>query len=131
MSYELDTGRASSGVAREVRSARRSAGLTQRQLGNKLGVESITVSRWERGATSPSLARLEQIARVTGTPLGELVSFGRAGPHAAELSALRVEFAELRGLVDRMVRALDRLAHATEADTRSSSEASATAERGG
>ena len=49
-----------------LRTARRSAGLTQKQLAEELGVESITVSRWERGVTSPSLPRLRRVAELTG-----------------------------------------------------------------
>jgi transcriptional regulator with XRE-family HTH domain len=113
MSHELETGGAGSAVANQVRGARRRAGLTQKELGKELGVGSITVSRWERGVTTPSLVRLKGLAEVTGTPLEDLVPPGEAGaPHAAELAALREELAELRRLVDRMVRALDGLTRA-------------------
>jgi transcriptional regulator with XRE-family HTH domain len=54
-------------VAGRLRTARRSAGLTQKQLAEVLAVESITVSRWERGVTTPSVSRLRRIAEITGT----------------------------------------------------------------
>lgn len=91
--------------------ARRSVGLTQKQLAVALGVESITVSRWERGVTSPSLPRLRRIAEITETTVSDLVRAPDAATaHAVELAALREELAETRELVDRVARTLDQLA---------------------
>ena len=90
--------------------ARRSAGLTQKQLAEALQVEAITVSRWERGVTSPSLPRLRRIAALTETTVGDLVrASDAASSQAVELAALREELAETRALVDRVVHALERL----------------------
>lgn len=98
-------------VGARVRAVRRGAGLTQKQLAAALGVESITVSRWERGVTSPSLARLRRIGELTGTSMSELVwSAGTVKADAAELAALRRELAETRELVKRVAQALERLA---------------------
>jgi len=81
--------------------------LTQKQLAQRLGVQSITVSRWERGATTPSLVRLLRIAEATDVPVCDLVPApDPTTPHDVELAALREEFAELRQLVERMARAL-------------------------
>ena len=94
-----------------LRVARRSVGLTQKQLADKLGVESITVSRWERGVTSPSLPRLRRIAELTETTVSDLVRApDTATAQAVELAALREELAETRELVDRVARTLERLA---------------------
>ena len=99
------------GVGGRLRNARRGAGLTQKQLAEKLEVESITVSRWERGVTSPSLPRLRRIAEITETTVSDLVrSPDAASAHSVELAALREELAETRELVDRVARALERLA---------------------
>jgi transcriptional regulator with XRE-family HTH domain len=104
-----DTG----GVGARLRTARRSAGLTQRQLAEKLGVESITVSRWERGVTTPSLPGLRRIAELTETTVSDLVRAADAQTtHGAELAALREELAETREIVDRIARALERLGQA-------------------
>ena len=94
-----------------LRTARRSVGLTQKQLAEELGVESITVSRWERGVTAPSLARLRRIAELTETTVSDLVRAPDAATaHAVELAALREELAETRELVNRVARTLDQLA---------------------
>lgn len=106
----------SGGVGGRLRTARRSAGLTQKQLADELGVESITVSRWERGATSPSLTRLRRIAELTGTTVSDLVRApDAASAHSVELAALREELAETRELVNRVARTLDQLARARSA----------------
>ena len=100
----------SGGVGGRVRAARRAAGLTQKQLAEALGVEPITVSRWERDVTSPSLPRLRRIAELTETTVSDLVRTDAVSAQAAELAALREELAETRELVDRVVQALERLA---------------------
>jgi len=74
-------------------------------------VEPITVSRWERGVTTPSLPRLRRIAEIIETTVSDLVRAPDAATaHAVELAALREELAETRELVDRVARALERLA---------------------
>ena len=104
------------GVGGRLRTARRSAGLTQKELAEQLGVESITVSRWERGVTTPSLPRLRRIAELTETTVSDLVRAPDAATaHAVELSALREELAETRELVNRVARALEHLAVAQRA----------------
>ena len=101
------------GVPARLRSARRAVGLTQKQLAHALGVEPITVSRWERGVTTPSLPRLRRIAELTETTTSDLVRAPDAmSAHAIELTALREELGETRELVDRVARALERLAPA-------------------
>jgi transcriptional regulator with XRE-family HTH domain len=86
--------------------------LTQQQLAEALGVEPITVSRWEREVTSPSRPRLRRIAELTGTSLSDLVRDAdpAATALAAELAAIREELAETRELIDRVARAVERLA---------------------
>jgi transcriptional regulator with XRE-family HTH domain len=101
----------SGGVGARLRIARRSIGLTQKQLAAELGVEAITVSRWERGVTTPTLPRLRRIAELTETTVSDLVRApDAASAHAVELAALREELAETRELVNRIARSLEQLA---------------------
>ncbi len=101
----------SGGVGGRLRTARRSVGLTQKQLAEELGVEAITVSRWERGVTTPALARLRRVAELTETTVSDLVRAPDASTaQATELAALREELAETRELVNRVARTLDQLA---------------------
>jgi transcriptional regulator with XRE-family HTH domain len=48
---------------------RRNAGLTQRQLAERLGIEAETVSRMEHGKYPPTIARLEQLADILDCPV--------------------------------------------------------------
>lgn len=53
-------------VAQVVRVLRKEAGMTQRELGFRTGLDPMTVSRIERAERLPSLITLLQIARVFG-----------------------------------------------------------------
>ena len=56
-------------LPRKIRVARDQAGLTQVALAERLGVEQSAVSRWESGASAPSVWRLQRIARETDKPI--------------------------------------------------------------
>src|SRR4051794_12506930 len=45
---------------------RENRGLTQQQLGDRLGVSDVTVSRWETRARQPDLSAQEAIAEALG-----------------------------------------------------------------
>lgn len=53
-----------------IRKARLAAGLTQRELGGLLGVDGFTVSRWERGTSTPRKNLRPKIEEVTGVKIG-------------------------------------------------------------
>ena len=57
-----------------IREARASKGWKQRELASEVEVEPITVSRWERGATTPDLDVLRLVADATGKPLSYFVA---------------------------------------------------------
>lgn len=46
--------------------ARRSAGLSQYALAQKLGCTSVVISRWERGVTAPNAANLTRLTEILG-----------------------------------------------------------------
>jgi transcriptional regulator with XRE-family HTH domain len=56
-------------VAARIKAARSELGWKQKHLAAEVRVEPITVSRWERGATSPDFDALALIAEATGKPL--------------------------------------------------------------
>lgn len=49
-----------------IRAARLACGLSQQDLADRLGIASITVSKWERGVHTPSWETLVQVAEVLG-----------------------------------------------------------------
>ena len=53
---------------------RKKKGLTQEQLGEKLGVSNKTISRWENGNYMPDLSLLEPLSKELGISLNELLS---------------------------------------------------------
>lgn len=57
-------------VADRIRVARTEhLGLTQRELGETLGIDQVNISRWERGIAEPRIKHLRQIAVLSGLPL--------------------------------------------------------------
>ena len=49
-------------LSSNIASLRKSRGLSQNDLGKKLGVSSLSVSRWERGDRVPRVEQLDAIA---------------------------------------------------------------------
>lgn len=45
---------------------RQAAGLTEAELGDRLNVHQVTVSRWEKGTREPSFSQMEDIADALG-----------------------------------------------------------------
>ena len=61
-------------VGRFIAYNRRKKGLTQEQLGERLGVSNKTVSRWENGNYMPDLSLLEPLSRELDVTLNELLA---------------------------------------------------------
>ena len=53
---------------------RKKKGLTQEQLGEKLGVSNKTISRWENGNYMPDLSLLEPLSKELEISLNELLA---------------------------------------------------------
>lgn len=59
---------------------RRAKGLTQQEVAEALDVSRQAISRWEVGATEPSLDNLAFLSRLYGVPLDEFVQKGTGEP---------------------------------------------------
>jgi transcriptional regulator with XRE-family HTH domain len=96
------------GLGSRIREARASKGWKQRELASEVEVEPITVSRWERGATTPDLDVLRLVADATGKPLSYFVA-DDAAPAATEPAARKLERAaeKLSAQADRIERLLE------------------------
>ena len=56
-------------LAENIRAARLDCGLTQLQLSQRLGMDQMNISRWERGKVTPSLENFAALADVLGRDL--------------------------------------------------------------
>jgi transcriptional regulator with XRE-family HTH domain len=94
-------------LGNRIREARASKGWKQRELASEVEVEAITVSRWERGATTPDLDVLRLVAEATGKPLAYFVA--DAEPAADEVTVRTLERAaeKLSAQADRIERLLE------------------------
>jgi len=63
-------------VGQAIAAKRSAKGLTQEDVAKSIGVEQETISRFERGATLPTLTRLIDIAELLEVPLDQLVRSG-------------------------------------------------------
>jgi transcriptional regulator with XRE-family HTH domain len=75
----------------------------QKHLAAEVEVEPITVSRWERGATTPDLDVLRLVAEATGKPLSYFVA------DDAEVASMEQRVAALEESLARIERMLERL----------------------
>lgn len=92
-------------MGRRIRARREARGLTQNALGKRLGVTFQTVSKWERGETSPEISLLAPLAEALGVSVdwllgGQLAEFvGRchlfAGLAQSELRSVVALFSPL------------------------------------
>lgn len=84
-------------LSRNIAARRRALGLTQAQVAERLGVDTETLSRFERGKHLPSLLTLERLSGLLAASVGELLSEQRYEPASdavaidAWLSALGAE----------------------------------------
>lgn len=74
-------------LSRNISTRRHTLGLTQAQLAERLGVDTETLSRFERGKHLPSLATLERLAGLLLTTVGELLA---ERPKVADDDALAI-----------------------------------------
>lgn len=70
-----------------IREARLRAGLSQSELGRRLGKHPTVISRWERGAVTPSLETLREVVRACGLEL----TFGLANADESGHDAALIE----------------------------------------
>lgn len=94
-------------MGRKIREARVAKGWKQKHLAAEVEVEPITISRWERGATTPDLDVLRLVAEATGQPLSYFVDQpgSAAGGMGLDEAVRRVEAA-----ADRIAAAAEQIA---------------------
>lgn len=60
-------------IAKNLSSLRKSAGLTQAELGEKLTYSDKSISKWERGDGLPDLIVLDKLAELYGVTINDIV----------------------------------------------------------
>jgi len=58
-------------TAQEIKALRKSLGLHQKEFANRLKVDTITVSRWERGIQKPSPVLIRKLERLMNNKKGD------------------------------------------------------------
>jgi|HubBroStandDraft_6_1064221.scaffolds.fasta_scaffold995346_1 transcriptional regulator with XRE-family HTH domain len=90
-------------IGRRVRVERIARGLSQTDLGNRIGVTFQQVEKYESGANRISMGRLTRIGRVFGVNVTYLLGATRcATPAAASDPKERAKFAEAAGMLGRI-----------------------------
>ena len=63
-------------VAEQIAVLRKNKGITQSELGERVGVSFQAVSKWERGETLPDIALLPDLAKVLETSIDNILLSG-------------------------------------------------------
>lgn len=58
--------------------------ITQEELGDLVGVDGMTVSRWERGESLPRRRFWPKLEKLTGRPIAEIIAAAKPMRVAAE-----------------------------------------------
>ncbi len=75
-------------LSENIQAARKSKGLSQQELAEKLNVVRQTVSKWERNLSVPDSDMLLAIARSLDTPVSALLGEPFSAPEAGDLAAI-------------------------------------------
>lgn len=66
-------------IGQFIQSGRKAAGITQAEMGERLGVSSQSVSNWERGESLPDIALLPDLACMLRCSVDAILSGGEGG----------------------------------------------------
>jgi len=87
-------------VGKNLAAARKQASRTQADIAESIGIDTVSLSRIERGVVAPGLATLEALATELNVPLGRL--FDGASTHSATLADTIVDQIEPLNEADRL-----------------------------
>jgi transcriptional regulator with XRE-family HTH domain len=69
-------------IGKNIASVRKAAGRTQAEVAEKIGIDTVSLSRIERGVVTPGVPTLDNIARELRVPLGRLFEGASASSSA-------------------------------------------------
>ena len=64
-------------IGKYIASKRKSLGMTQKQLAEKLGMSDKSVSKWERGVCLPDVSVYKELCSILGISLNEVSGWRR------------------------------------------------------
>lgn len=97
-------------IGKRITQARlETGGMTQKELGELLGVTERSVSAYETGEVVP-YARMERLSEILGRPIPWFLYGQSAIPDESEIAQLRREFREIASLLRQMADEVHRIA---------------------
>lgn len=63
-------------ISKQISTLRKAKGLTQNELGERVGVSFQAVSKWERGETLPDISLLPDLAKILETSIDNILLGG-------------------------------------------------------
>ena len=67
-------------ISERIKLKRKNNGLTQSELGQKVGVSDVTILRWERGERTPNSSMLPKLAEALNTSVEYLMGLDESEP---------------------------------------------------
>lgn len=93
-----------SSLGQSLTRARKKQGLTQEQVGEKLGVSRQTISKWELDETLPDIRQAKELSRLYGTTLDDLIDYDaeveevkRVVRHTSQETQEKIDWSKLWG----------------------------------
>ena len=97
-------------ISQKIIELRKAAGLTQEQLGERLGISGQAVSKWERGEAMPDILILPDLCGALGTTLDSLLGGKHAEcPENPQIIGDFCEFAMKNGRAETVRQAISRM----------------------
>lgn len=87
-----------------LKSIRSDAGMTQKSLGEKIGVTSVTIGNWERGVRQPSFELLPKLADALDTSVDALLGKHRTARRNLAEEELLANYRQLDAHGQKLVR---------------------------
>lgn len=87
-----------------IKEAREKSGMTQVELGEKVGVSGVAIMRYEKGTREPRIEQLRAIADALEVPLfyftGEITDFGEAKEYWRETKSYELLSESVYGIIE-------------------------------
>lgn len=85
---------------------RRTTGLSQEELGNKLNVARQTVSKWELGETTPEMDKLIKLSEIFNVTLDELIKDENNNKENSDITLNNTNSQKLAGMVIKILKGI-------------------------